>query len=207
MDSKALYNLSYGLFVLTTKIGDKDNGCITNTAIQVTSEPNQICVAINKSALTCDILRSTGEFNISIISKDATFDLFKRFGFQSGLNVDKFKGFDGYKRSANGITYITEGTNAYMSIKISKTLELGTHVMFIGTIENMVILSTAESATYAYYQSDIKPKPKKVGVAPNGQTIWKCSVCGYEYIGKELPEDFHCPTCNHSASYFEKITK
>ncbi|MCQ2467318.1 MAG: flavin reductase [Clostridia bacterium] len=206
MNRKAMYNLSYGLFVLTTRIGDKDTGCIVNTAIQAASEPNQISVSVNKANLTCDMINYAKKFNVSVISRDASFELFKRFGFQSGRDVDKFKDFTSYKRSDNGIAYITEGTNAYFSVVVEKAIDLGSHIMFIGTVEDMDVLSSYESATYAYYQSDIKPKPQEV-TTPEGKTVWRCTVCGYEYEGEEIPDDFICPICKHPAADFEKIQK
>lgn len=202
MDNKAMYKLSYGLFVLTAKNGDKDNGCITNTAIQAASDPNQMSVAVNKANFTHDMIKETGRFNVSVISQKASFDLFKRFGFQSGRDVNKFDGFEGYKKAANDICYVTEGTNAYFSVDVDKTVDLGSHTMFIGEIKEMEVLDDVASATYEYYQENIKPKAK----APsNGKTIWKCKICGYEYEGEELPADFICPLCKHPASDFEKL--
>ena len=128
MDSKAMFKLSYGLFVLTAKRDDKDNGCITNTAIQVTSEPNQIAVAINKANYTHDMVMDTKKFNVSILSEKASFDTFKHFGFQSGRDIDKFDGYSACKRSSNGLMYVTEGTNAYISVDVEQMIDLGTHI-------------------------------------------------------------------------------
>ena len=201
-----MYKLSYGLFVLTAKHGSKDNGCIINTTIQAASEPNQISIAVNKTNLTHDMIKDTGQFTVSVISQEASFDLFKRFGFQSGREADKFDGFTGMKRGTNGIYYITEGTNAFISIKVEKTEDLGSHTMFIGTITDMETLSTVESSTYVYYLNNIKPKADQVvGKTKSGQTIWRCRICGYEYVGEELPEDYICPICKHPASDFEKV--
>ena len=205
MDKKAMYKLSYGLFILTTKVGDKDNGCVINTAIQAASEPNQISIAVNKANYTHDMIFESGEFNVSVISKDAKFDLFKRFGFQTGREVDKFADYSNMTRSGNGIYYITEGTNAFISVKVDKTVDLGSHTMFIGTITDMVVLADTASVTYEYYLENIKPKPEAVGTTSDGQTIWRCIICGYEYVGEELPEDFICPICKHPASDFEKV--
>lgn len=207
MDKKAMYKLSYGLFVLTTKVGDKDNGCIINTAIQAASEPNQISICVNKANYTCDLIKESNVFNVSIISENASFDLFKHFGFQSGKTVDKFESFDKVKRAENGIYYITEGTNAYISVKVTKTEDIGSHMMFIGEIIDMEVLDSAASATYTYYMENIKPKPEPVGKTEDGKTVWRCKICGYEYVGEELPEDFICPLCKHPASDFEKVTK
>ena len=207
MDNKAMYKLSYGLFVLTTKAGDKENGCITNTAIQVASDPNQISFAINKANYTHDLVMESKKANISVISEEATFELFKHFGFQSGRDANKFEGFADFKRADNGITYITKGTNAYFSIDVTQTVDLGSHTMFIGGINDMKVLSDVPSVTYGYYQDNIKPKPQAVGTTPKGETIWRCVICGYEYVGEELPDDFICPICKHPKSDFEKIVR
>lgn len=205
MDNKAMYKLSYGLFVLTAKRGEKENGCITNTAIQVASEPNQIAVAVNKGNFTHDMIMETKKCNISVISEAADFELFRHFGFQSGRDTDKFADFSDCKRAENGIPYITKGTNAFFSIEVTKTLDLGSHTLFVGTPTAMEMLSDEASVTYAYYQSNIKPRPEAVGKTPDGQTVWRCKICGYEYVGEELPEDFICPICKHPAADFEQV--
>ncbi len=207
MDKKAMYKLSYGLFILTARDGEKDNGCIINTAIQAAAEPNQLSISVNKANYTHDMIKKTGEFTVSIISQAANFDLFRHFGFQSGRDVNKFENFKGCSRGNNSILYITEGTNAYISVKVTKTEDLGSHTMFIGTVTDMKVLSETPSVTYDYYLNNIKPKPKDNGTVNNGQTVWRCTICGYEYIGDELPEDFVCPLCKHPASDFEKVTK
>ena len=200
MDKKAMYKLSYGLFVLTAKEDSKDNGCIINTAIQAASEPNQL-------NYTHDMIQRTGAFTVSVISQNAAFDLFKQFGFQTGREADKFADFSSCTRGANGIYYITEGTNAYISVTVKKTEDLGSHTMFIGEITDMEVLSEVPSVTYEYYLNNIKPKPQAVDITEEGQTVWRCTICGYEYVGEELPEDFVCPLCKHPASDFEKIVK
>ena len=207
MDIKAMYKLSYGLFVLTAREADKDNGCIINTAIQAALSPNQLSICVSKANYTHDIIKKTGEFTVSVLSQNAGFDLFKHFGFQSGRELNNFENFSKCKRGANGIYYITEGTNAYISVKVTKTNDLGSHTMFIGEISDMEVLSEAPSVTYDYYLNNIKPKPQAVGTTPDGQTVWRCIICGYEYVGEELPEDFICPLCKHPASDFEKIIK
>ena len=206
MDKKAMYKLSYGLFILTAREGEKDNGCVINTAIQAASTPNQISVCVNKANFTHDMIMRTGAFTISVISQKASFDLFKHFGFQSGKNVNKFADFKDCKRGENGIFYITQGTNAFISIKVEKTEDLGSHTMFVGEITDMEVLSDDTSATYEYYMNNIKPKPDAVGKTTDGKTIWRCKICGYEYVGEELPDDFICPTCKHPAADFEKVT-
>ena len=207
MDKKAMYKLSYGLFVLTAKEDSKDNGCIINTAIQAASEPNQLSICVNKLNYTHDMIKRTGAFTVSVISQNASFDLFKQFGFQTGREVDKFADFSSCTSGANGIYYITEGTNAYISVKVTKSEDLGSHTMFIGEITDMEVLSEVPSVTYEYYLNNIKPKPQAVDITEEGQTVWRCTICGYEYVGEELPEDFVCPLCKHPASDFEKIVK
>ena len=199
--------LSYGLFVLTAKSGEKRNGCIVNTVQQVTSQPNQICVAVNKANYTHDMILETKEFTVSVISEAADFSLFKRFGFQSGREVDKFDGFSDFAVAENEIPYITAGTNSYICGKVVATQDLGTHTLLIAEVTKAEVLSDVPSATYGYYHANIKPKPQEVGKTPEGETIWRCMICGYEYVGEELPEDFICPICKHPASDFEKVKK
>ena len=198
-----MYQLSYGLFVLTARMGDRDNGCIINTAGQVTSTPNRISITVNKDNFTHDLVKESGKFNISVLSERAGFETFQHFGFQSGKTVNKFDGYHSCKRSINGLYYITEGTNAYISAAVEQTIDLGSHTMFIASVEDMDVLASVPSATYAYYQSNIKPKPEKPAVT--GKTVWRCVVCGYIYEGEELPADFICPICKHPASDFERV--
>lgn len=198
-----MYNLTYGLFVLTARLGEKDNGCIINTAGQVTSTPNRISITVNKDNFTHDLVKESGRFNISVLSEQADFEIFRHFGFQSGRTSEKFEGYASCKRSENGIYYITEGTNAYISASVEQMIDLGTHTMFIASVDDMEVLSAVPSASYAYYQSSIKPKPE--AKASQGKTVWRCTVCGYIYEGEELPADFVCPLCKHPASDFEKV--
>lgn len=202
MNKKAMYNLSYGLFVLTTTLGSRSQGCIINTAMQVTTNPNRITITVNKQNLTHDVLVHTKEFNISVISEDAKFSLFQHFGFQSGRDTDKFEGYTHSKTSANGMPYITQGTNAYISGKVIDTVDLGTHTMFIADVADGEILSDTASATYSYYQKNIKPKPEET---ENQKKGYRCKICGYVYEGDTLPDDFVCPICKHGADDFEKI--
>ena len=204
MDNKVMYSLSYGLFVLSARQGDKDNGCITNTAIQVTTDPNRIVIAVNKSNYTHDMVKETGRFTVSVLSEEAEFELFKRFGFQSGRDVDKFAGFEAHvKKDAEGIPYVTQGTNAWLSCKVVSATDLGTHTLFLADVLDGGVLSKAPSATYAYYQANIKPKPG--APAPSEKKRWVCKVCGYVYEGDELPADYICPLCKHPASDFELL--
>ena len=205
MNKKAMYQLTYGLFVLTSRIGVKDHGCIINTAGQVTSSPNRISIAVNKDNLTHDVIMASRKFNLSILSETADFEIFRHFGFQSGRTTNKFADYPSCRRSENGLFYLTKGTNAYINANVEQTIDLGSHTLFIAAVEDMDVLSAEPSATYAYYQSNIKPKPEKK--ASSGKTIWRCTVCGYIYESEELPADFVCPLCKHPASDFEKVTE
>ncbi|MBR6268456.1 MAG: flavin reductase [Selenomonadaceae bacterium] len=205
MNPKAMFNLSYGLFVLTASKDGKDNGCIINTVTQVTSDPNQVTIAVNKANYTHDIIAETNKFTVSILSEAANFELFKRFGFQSGRTADKFAGFSAVKRMTNDTLAITEGTNAYISGWVTKQIDVGTHSIFLASVVDMDTLSNVPSATYAYYHSNIKPKPQPTAPRADGKTVWRCKICGYEYVGDELPADFICPLCKHPASDFEKV--
>ncbi len=207
MDTKTMYNLTYGLFVLTANEDGKDNGCIINTGIQAASDPQVIAFAVNKANLTHDMVMRTKKFTLSILSKDAKFSIFSHFGFQSGREVDKFAGYSNCRRGLNGVQIITEGTNGFISGWVTQTVDLGSHTLFIAAITDMERLSDTPSMDYSYYQSEVKPRPQKVGETPGGQTIWRCVICGYEYVGEELPDDFICPICKHPASDFEKVTK
>ncbi len=203
--SNPLFNIQYGLFVITTKDGDRDNGCISNTVAQVTAQPNRISVALNKSNFTTELIQKSGRFTASILSEAADFELFKHFGFQSGRTVNKFADFTDCRRVSNGTFAITRGTNAFISADVEQAIDLGTHMLFIGLVTEMETLSDTPSATYNYYQANIKPKPQPAGKTEDGKTIWRCSICGYEYVGEELPEDFICPICKHPASDFVKV--
>ena len=199
MDEKAMFKLSYGLFVVTAREGDKDNGCITNTVQQVTVTPNRITVAVNKANYTCGMIERTRKFNVSILSESAAFDTFKHWGFQSGANVDKAVGIT-FSRAENGVIYVTEGVNAVLCAEVSQIIDLGTHLLFIANLSDAFVLNDTASATYAYYHKNIKPAPqaqKKKG--------WVCTICGYIYEGETLPDDFICPLCKHPASDFKPL--
>lgn len=199
MNNAAMYKLTYGLFVLTAKEGEKDNGCIINTAMQVTTDPNRIIIVVNKQNYTHDMIMKTKVFNVSMISTDADFELFKRFGFQSGRDVDKMDGI-AFSRAANEVAYLDEMVNGYISGKVISTTDLGSHTMFLADVSDADVLSEAESVTYAYYHKNIKPAPQ-----PTKKKGWICKICGYVYEGEELPADFICPICKHPASDFERL--
>lgn len=204
MNNDALYKISYGLFVLTAHTSSgKDNGCIINTALQVTAEPMQLGMCISKANYTHDIIADIKAFAISVINQNADFELFKHFGFQSGKDIDKFADFTDCKRTSDGLLYITKGTNAYISAKVNKSVDLGSHTMFIGKINDMEILNDVPSVTYDYYLDRIKPQQS---TRATGKTVWRCKICGYEYEGESLPKDYICPLCKHPASDFEKIS-
>lgn len=196
----AMFQLSYGLFVLSAKDGKKDNGCIVNTVQQVTTSPNRILVAVNKDNYTHDMILKTRQFNASILSEDADFEIFKHFGFQSGRNVNKMEGLEHFDRAENGIIFLTKGANAYISAEVVETLDLGSHTLFISDVTDGDVLNNVPSVTYAYYHKNIKPKPQETK-----KTGWRCKICGYVYEGEELPADFICPICKHGAEDFEKI--
>ncbi len=200
-----MFKIPYGLFVITTKCEDRDNGCISNTFAQVTSSPVQVCVSLSKDELTCELIEKSKIFTASIISQKADFSLFKHFGFQSGHKVDKFCDYEQCKRVDNGTLAVTDGTNAYISVKVTRTVDLGSHMMFIGEVTEMKTINDVPSATYSYYQEHIKSAPAPASSSEKGHTVWRCKVCGYEYSGDELPADFICPVCKHPASDFEKV--
>lgn len=204
VDPKTMQKFSYGLFVLSAQADGKDNGCIINTAAQLTSSPNRINIAVNKANHTHDMIMATGMFNISFLSEKTSFDTFKRFGFQSGRDTDKFAGFESsVARSANGLLYVTEGTNAFMSAKVVDSYDYGSHTLFVAEVTEAQILNTDPSVTYAYYFDHIKPKPQpKIEEEKHG---YVCKICGYVYEGDTLPDDFICPLCKHGADDFEKI--
>jgi len=199
MDTSALHKLSYGLFVVTAHEGSKDNGCITNTVIQVTNDPLRISVTINKDNYTCGMIQRTGLFNVSVLSEQASFDTFKHWGFQSGKDVDKAVGIEFY-RQANGVIYVTGGVNAVICGKVVREIDLGTHVMFIADVTESFSTDETPSATYAYYHKNIKAAPQ----TPKSKG-WVCIICGYIYEGEELPSDFICPICKHPASDFKQM--
>ncbi len=202
-----MQKISYGLYVLTATEDEKLNGCIVNTLTQVTSTPNKVSVTVNKANYTHDMIKRTGKFTASIISEDADFSLFKHFGFQSGRDVDKFADFNDYEVNEDGLAFITKGANSYISAKVTDMVDVGTHTIFIGDVTDMKVISDYPSVTYDYYHKNIKPQPKQVGTTKDGQVIWRCTICGYEYVGEEIPEDFICPLCKHPASDFEKVIK
>ena len=198
-DLSALFKIGYGLYVVTSHDGKKDNGLIVNTVTQVTSTPNRIAVTINKDNYSHHIIKQTGKMNINCLSVDAPFSVFEKFGFQSGRNVDKFADCTPL-RSDNGLIFLPRHINAFMSLKVEQYVDLDTHGMFICSVTEARVLSDRETMTYTYYQNNVKPKPQT-----EGKKGFVCKICGYVYEGDTLPEDFVCPLCKHGASDFEEI--
>ena len=200
MNTSALFKIGYGLYILTAREGKKDNGCIVNSIMQVTSEPLQIAVCVNKSNYTCEMIQRTRKFNVSVLSEEAGFDIFKNFGYQCGKNVDKFANFYDVQRSPNEVLYITKNTNAFMSAFVQQEIDLGTHIMFIAQLVAAEVLSEKPTVTYDFYQKNIKPKPETTSAKG-----WRCKICGYIYESENLPSDYICPICKHGAVDFERI--
>ena len=200
MNPKALFNITYGLYVLSARENDFDNACIINTAVQVANDPVRISISVIKQNKTCEMIRKTGVFNLSAITTEADFALFQRFGMQSGRDVDKFAGFADVARSANGLLYVTSMTNAFLSAKVVEQIDLGSHMLFIAEVTDGEVLSSGWGCTYTYYQADIKPKPVQTT-----KRSWVCTICGYVYEGDEVPDDYLCPRCNHGKEDFELV--
>jgi flavin reductase (DIM6/NTAB) family NADH-FMN oxidoreductase RutF len=196
---KALWNIGYGLYVVTSHDGKKDNGLIVNTVIQVTNTPERIAVTINKQNYSHDIIKETGKMNVNTLTVEAPFKVFQAFGFVSGRDTDKFKDCTP-NRSENGLVVLPKYINSYMSLAVEEYIDLGTHGMFICSITEADVVSDLETMTYTYYQKNVKPKPEVKKVKG-----YVCKICGYVHEGETLPEDFICPLCKHGASDFEPI--
>ena len=201
MDKNVMFKISYGLFVLSTKNNEKQSGCIVNTVIQHTTEPNQISVTVNKSNYTLELIKKSGIFTVSVLDESAPFSVFEHFGFRSGRDCDKFADFTDKKTGDNGVYYITKGANSYISARVTEMKDLGSHMLIIAAVTDGEILSDIPSMTYAYYFKNVKPKPKKV---QSSGKVWVCKICGYVYDESktgipfdELPDDFICPLCKH----------
>ena len=199
-DLSALFKIGYGLYVITSNDGNRDNGMIGNTVSQLTSNPNRIAVCINKQNYSHHVIKQSGVMNVNCLSVDAPFKVFETFGFQSGRNVDKFKDWETL-RSDNGLVFLPKYINAFMSLKVEDYLDYDTHGLFICSVTEARVISDRDTMTYTYYQNNVKPKPKT-----EGKKGWVCKVCGYVYEGEELPEDFICPLCKHGAQDFEPIS-
>lgn len=199
MNTKALYNLTYGVYLLSANENGKDNACIINTAVQVANNPTRISIAAIKGNLTHDMILSTGKFNLSALSTNAPFSLFKHFGMQSGRDTDKFADFKDIKRSDNGLYYLTKYANAFLSLKVTESLDLGSHTLFIAELADAQVLSNEPCCTYGYYQTTIKTTAPK----PTVKSGWKCKICGHVHEDDKLPENYICPLCKHGPEDFE----
>lgn len=199
-DANALFNIGYGLYVVTCNDGKKDNGLIVNTVSQLTSEPYRIMVCINKANYSHDVIKKTGKMNINVLNIDAPFSIFEQFGFQSGKNVDKFAKEKEILRSQNGLIFLPRFINSFFSLNVEQYTDMGTHGLFICSLQEARSINRVETMTYTYYQNHVKPKPQI-----EGKKGWVCKICGFIYDGEELPADYICPLCKHPASDFEKI--
>ena len=203
MEKKALYNLSYGVFMLSTRSGEKVNGCITNTCMQVANNPIRIAISVLNSNYTCDLIKESGIFALSLLYVNCSFETIKHFGFQSGRDVDKMKDLS-LPVDHNDIPYLGYQTCAVISGKVLEQQDLGTHTLFIAEVTDAKLLNENEPLTYADYQNRVKPKKKEI---PQDKKIvgWRCKICNYVYEGSELPSDYTCPLCGHDISDFEPI--
>ncbi|MBQ7153140.1 MAG: flavin reductase [Clostridia bacterium] len=204
MDPKALYSLSYGVFMLAVSDGGKVNGCITNTCMQVASSPTRLAISCLNSNLTCEMLKNSGRFTLSILDSTCTFETIKHFGLQSGRTVNKFEDLE-LPTDAAGIPYLSWATCAVISCHVIQAMDLGSHTMFIAEIDDAFRCSDNPPLTYADYQSRLKPKTGNSAPVQKKIVGWRCKICQYEYKGSELPADFLCPLCGHDASDFEPI--
>ena len=206
MDKKAIYNLSYGVFMVSTKAGEVANGCITNTCIQVAGNPVRIAISVLNSNYTCDLIKENGIFAVSILDSDCTFETIKHFGFQSGRDVDKFRNITP-PTDCNDVPYLGWQSCAVISGKVVEQHDLGTHTLFIAEVVDAKVLSDKEPITYAKYQNEIKPKNNVASAKEDSKKIvgWRCKICNYVYEGSKLPEDYACPLCGHGADDFEPI--
>lgn len=199
VDNTALFNIGYGLYVVTSNDGTKDNGFVCNTVCQVTNTPNRVAVTINKQNYSHDTIKATGKMNVNCLSTEAPFKVFEVFGFQSGRDVNKFEGCTPL-RTENGLVCLPRYVNAVISLEVDEYIDLDTHGMFISAVTEAQNLSKVETMTYTYYQSNVKPKPQ-----PAKKKGWVCKICGYVYEGDPIPSDFICPLCKHPASDFEPL--
>jgi flavin reductase (DIM6/NTAB) family NADH-FMN oxidoreductase RutF len=197
-DMTALFNIGYGLYVVTSNDGTKDNGLIVNTVSQVTDSPNRVAVTINKRNYSHHVIKQTGVLNVNCLDITAPFDVFQRYGFQSGRTVDKFVGIQEL-RSDNGLRFLPQHINSFMSLKVESYLDLGSHGMFICSVTEARVMGNKDTMTYTYYQQNVKPKPE------TDKKGYVCKICGWVYEGSELPEDLVCPLCKHGAADFEPI--
>ena len=199
-DPKALFNIGYGLYVVTSNDGAKDNGLILNSVMQLTSSPEKIAVSINKQNYSHDVILRTGKMNVNCLTEDTPFSVFEHFGFKSGRDTDKFEDIFPL-RSDNDLAVLTENINAYISLKVDDYSDLGTHGLFICSVTESRVMSSGRTMSYSYYHENVKPKPGADGKKHG----YVCDICGYVYEGDELPSDFVCPNCFHGAEDFSPL--
>jgi len=198
MDQKALFRIEYGLYLATTRKGEKDNGAILNAVIQVTNTPARVAVTVNKQGYTHELIAETGVLNLCPLSEKTPFSVFQKFGMQSGRDANKFEGEQAF-RLENGLLFLPAYATAVISLRVAQSIDLGTHTMFICDVEDAMVLSDDPTMTYSYYHANVKEKPQK-------KRGYVCRICGYVYEGDPLPEDFICPLCGHGAEDFELMT-
>ena len=203
MDNKALFNLSYGVFMLSTKSGEIANGCITNTCMQVANSPTRIAISVLNANYTCELIKKSGVFALSILDQTCTFETIKHFGFQSGRDVNKFADVQ-MPIDVNGVSYLGWQTCAMLSCKVVSVQDLGSHTLFVAEVVDAKVLSENTPLTYADYLSKVKPKSAEI-IKDKKIIGWRCKICNYVYEGSELPADFTCPLCGHGAEDFEPI--
>lgn len=203
MDNRVLFKLTYGLFMLSVKNGERANGCIINTCMQVANNPARVAISVLNKNLTCEMIKESGFFALSILDDSCIFDTIKYFGMQSGREVDKFSGID-MPFDCNDIPYLAWSTCAVISARVVDSIDLGSHTMFIAEITDLKKLNDNKPLTYSYYHENIKPKPQEKATSKK-IVAWKCKICGYVYEGEELPDDYLCPLCGHGADDFEPV--
>lgn len=207
MDIKAFFKLSYGLYIVTSKHDNQESGCVINTMTQVTAEPSQVCVTLNKDNYTTELIKESQVFNVSVLLEDVSMDTIRQFGFQSGRDVNKFeKGT--YKTDQNGVKYLAKESAAMFVCQVKQMVDVGTHIMFIAEVKDTAVLSDLPVLTYSAYhekKNGTTPKSAPSYIEETTKQGWRCDVCGFIYEGETLPDDYICPICKVDASHFEKI--
>lgn len=205
MDTKAFYKLSYGVFLLSVKDERRINGCVINTCVQVASNPTRIAISCINNNFSCELLKKSGKFTLSVFDNTVSFDTIKHFGLQSGRDVDKFKDFQ-HELNPDGIPYITKNVCAVMHCNVVSKEDLGSHTLFVATVDDAQVLSQNAPLTYSDYQTKLKPRPANASTSQNKKIVaWKCKICGYVYKGEKLPDGYLCPLCGHSSDDFEPV--
>lgn len=207
MDTKAFFKLTYGLYIITSKFGDKESGCVINTMTQATSEPSQVTVTLNKNNYTTKLIQESGVFNVSVLLESVSMDTIRQFGFQSGQDTNKF-GIGEYGEDSHGVKYLLNDSSASFTCRVKQSLDVGTHILFVAEVEDAKVLSEDEVLTYTNYhnkKNGTTPKSAPSYVEETEKQGWRCNICGYIYEGATLPEDFVCPICKMDVSHFEKL--